>query len=100
MMVRIAPAPIQIPPVAALLFDLHLKYSQALAKSMSFMRVDATIPKSIELMKGAGKTCEPVPYEGAGHGFMRSGEAPDGGPAERKAREEGWKRWMALMKGI
>jgi len=26
-------------------------------------------------MKKAGKTYEPVTYEGAGHGFMRAGEA-------------------------
>src|SRR6266568_8828176 len=37
-------------------------------------RVNATIPKSTELMKKAGKTYEPVTYEGAGHGFMRAGE--------------------------
>src|SRR5438552_6202560 len=34
-------------------------------------RVNATIPKSAELMKKSGKTYEPVTYEGAGHGFMR-----------------------------
>src|SRR5947207_4866688 len=31
-------------------------------------RVNATIPKSEELMKAAGKTYEPVIYPGAGHG--------------------------------
>src|SRR6266704_3682898 len=40
-------------------------------------RVNATIPKSTELMKKAGKTYEPVTYDGAGHGFMRAGEAPE-----------------------
>ena len=44
-------------------------------------RVNATIPKSEELMKKAGKTYEPVTYEGAGHGFMRAGDAPDASPA-------------------
>lgn len=39
-------------------------------------RVNATIPKSQELMKAAGKTYDPVTYEGAGHGFMRAGEDP------------------------
>ncbi len=63
-------------------------------------RVDATVPKTAELMRSAGKTYEPVTYEGAGHGFMRSGEAPDGGRADKNAREEGWKRWMSLMKKI
>ena len=28
-------------------------------------------------MKAAGKTYEPVIYDGAGHGFMRAGEDPD-----------------------
>ena len=38
-------------------------------------RIGATIPKTAELMKAANKTFEPVTYEGAGHGFMRAGEA-------------------------
>jgi len=63
-------------------------------------RVNTTVPKSSELMKDAGKIYEPATYEGASHGFMRSGEAPNAGPADKKAREEGWKRWMALMKSI
>lgn len=61
-------------------------------------RVNATIPKTEELMKAAGKTFEPVIYEGAGHAFMRLGEMPDAEPANRKAREEGWKRWLALLR--
>jgi carboxymethylenebutenolidase len=60
-------------------------------------RVNATIPKSSEGMKAAGKTYEPVTYEGAGHGFMRAGEAPDAKPDDKKAREEGWKRWKELL---
>jgi carboxymethylenebutenolidase len=63
-------------------------------------RVNATIPKSTELMKKAGKTFEPVTYEGAGHGFMRAGEDPDGKEANKKAREEAWKRWKDLLKKI
>jgi carboxymethylenebutenolidase len=61
-------------------------------------RVNATIPKSSELMKKAGKTYEPVTYEGAGHGFMRAGEAPDANAANKKAREEAWARWKELLK--
>ena len=63
-------------------------------------RVNATIPKSTELMKKAGKTYEPVTYEGAGHGFMRAGEAPDASEPNKKAREEGWKRLKNLLKKI
>jgi carboxymethylenebutenolidase len=60
-------------------------------------RVNATIPKSTELMKKAGKTYEPVTYEGAGHGFMRAAEAPDSNEANKKARDEAWKRWKTLL---
>jgi carboxymethylenebutenolidase len=61
-------------------------------------RVNATIPKSAELMKKAGKSFEPVTYEGAGHGFMRAGEDPEGKEANKKARDEAWKRWKDLLK--
>jgi carboxymethylenebutenolidase len=60
-------------------------------------RISATIPKSVELMKAAGKTFEQVTYEGAGHGFMRAGEAPDANEANKKAHDEAWKRWLELL---
>jgi carboxymethylenebutenolidase len=61
-------------------------------------RVNATIPKSTELMKKHGKTYEPVTYEGAGHGFMRAGEAASAGAANKKAHDEAWARWKELLK--
>jgi carboxymethylenebutenolidase len=73
-------------------------------------RVDSTIPKSQELMKAAGKTYEPVTYEGAGHGFMRAGEDPTASEAapeakamkdaNKKARDEAWVRWKELLKKL
>ena len=63
-------------------------------------RVNATIPTSTDLMKKAGKTYEPVVYDGAGHGFMRAGEAPDASEANKKAREEAWKRWTTVLKKL
>jgi len=63
-------------------------------------RVNATIPKSAELMKKAGKTYEPVTYDGAGHGFMRAGEAPDASDVNKKARDEAWKRLKDALKKI
>lgn len=60
-------------------------------------RVNATIPKSEELMKAAGKRFEPVVYAGAGHGFLRAGEALDASPANAKAREEAWKRIREIL---
>ncbi len=63
-------------------------------------RVNATIPKSTELMKQAGKTYEPVIYDGAGHGFMRAGEAPDANAENKKAREAAWQRWKDALKKL
>jgi carboxymethylenebutenolidase len=63
-------------------------------------RVNSTIPKSTELTKQAGKTYEPVTYDGAGHGFMRAGEAPDANAANKKARDEAWARVKALLKKL
>jgi carboxymethylenebutenolidase len=63
-------------------------------------RVGATVPRSTELMKKAGKTYEPVMYDGAGHGFMRAGEAPDALQGNKKARDEAWVRWKQLLKKV
>jgi carboxymethylenebutenolidase len=63
-------------------------------------RITVTVPKAAEAMRAAGKTFEPVTYDGAGHGFMRAGEAPDANDANKKARESAFKRWMDLMKKI
>ena len=60
-------------------------------------RIGATIPDAITNMKAAGKAYDPVTYEGAAHGFMRSGEAPDAKDADKKARAEAWVRWKALL---
>jgi carboxymethylenebutenolidase len=63
-------------------------------------RVNATITTSEELMKAAGKSYEPVIYDGAGHGFMRAGEEPDASAENKKAREDAWVRWKKLLAGI
>jgi carboxymethylenebutenolidase len=60
-------------------------------------RIGATLPDTTTNMKTAGKPFEPVTYDGAGHGFMRAGEAPDASDANKKAREEAWKRWKTLL---
>jgi carboxymethylenebutenolidase len=61
-------------------------------------RINAAIPRTTEAMKKAGKTFEPVIYQGAGHGFMRAGEDPAGNEANKKARQDAWKRWKDLLK--
>jgi len=84
------------------------------------MRIDGTIGTTAEAMKGLSKPYDPVIYAGAGHGFMRAGEpnnpppaaAPAGADeaatkkaadamtayqANRKAHDDAWKRWMAIL---
>jgi carboxymethylenebutenolidase len=63
-------------------------------------RVTQTVSKATEQMKEAKKTYEPVTYEGAGHGFMRAGEAPDANAANKKAHDEAWTRWKEIMKKL
>ena len=73
-------------------------------------RVNATIPKSEQLMKAAGKTYEPVIYAGAGHGFMRAGEDPTANEAtpeakaikdaNKKAHDDAWVRWKGILKKL
>jgi carboxymethylenebutenolidase len=60
-------------------------------------RIGAMIPDAITNMKAAGKTFDPVTYDGAGHGFMRAGEAPDANDANKKARTDAWERWKSLL---
>lgn len=74
-------------------------------------RVGATVPKTQELMKAANKSFDPVTYDGAGHGFMRAGDAPppaetdsqaarDSYPANKKARNDAWARLTAVLKKL
>lgn len=63
-------------------------------------RITATVPKTTEDMKAAGKTYDPVTYEGAGHGFMRSGMQPDASEPNKKARDQAWERWLKLLKNL
>ena len=71
-------------------------------------RIGATVPKTMEMMTAAKKTFEIVTYEGAGHGFMRAGDAPppaadadqkvkDAYAGNRKARDESWTRWKSIL---
>ena len=60
-------------------------------------RIGATVPATAAAMKAAGKTYEPVSYEGAGHGFMRAGVEDNALPAIQQAMTEGWKRWLGLL---
>ncbi|MEK6334972.1 MAG: dienelactone hydrolase family protein [Acidobacteriota bacterium] len=88
------------------------------------MRINASLPATAEAMKELKKTFDPVTYAGAGHGFMRAGEPNNPEPkapvakgdeaadkkaaddyqkaltmykANRKARDEAWVRWKAIL---
>ena len=72
-------------------------------------RVDATIPQATTDMKAAGKTYDPVIYKGAGHGFMRAGQAPPPEasvpaaqaamyPANKAAWDQGFARMVKELK--
>jgi carboxymethylenebutenolidase len=64
-------------------------------------RIDATVPVTVVAMKAAGKTYEPVTYDGAGHGFMRAGEDPTNTiPGNKTAREQGFARLIKLLQGM
>lgn len=85
-------------------------------------RINATLPATVEAMKELKKAFDPVTYAGAGHGFMRAGEAPEpkapeatgnsatdkeaadkhaqaltAYKANKQARADAWKRWKALL---
>jgi carboxymethylenebutenolidase len=60
-------------------------------------RITATVAATAETMKKLGKTFEPVTYDGAGHGFMRAGEAPDASEANKHARDEAWTRLKKVL---
>jgi carboxymethylenebutenolidase len=89
------------------------------------MRINATLPATIPAMKELKKDYDPATYAGAGHGFMRAGDAPPPAPPElkgdaeadksakeayektltnykanKKARDEAWERWKKILAKI
>jgi len=77
-------------------------------------RIDATLPATTQAMTELKKKFEPVTYDGAGHGFMRAGEAPeptdttaadyqkrlDAWKANKTARDDAWARWKKLLASV
>lgn len=88
-------------------------------------RIGATLSATTDAMKELKKTYEPVTYQGAGHGFMRAGDAPEpvapvakgdveadkkdkdafdkavvSYKANKKARDDAWVRWKAILAKI
>ncbi|NKB67926.1 MAG: hypothetical protein GKR89_12770 [Candidatus Latescibacteria bacterium] len=60
-------------------------------------RVTSTVANTAAAMESAGKFFAPVIYEGAGHGFMRSGEEANAAQANRDGHDQGWGRWLELL---
>jgi carboxymethylenebutenolidase len=71
-------------------------------------RIGATVPATTDAMKELKKSYDVVTYEGAGHGFMRAGDAPEPAasetqqvresyPANKKGRYDAWVRWKAIL---
>ena len=74
-------------------------------------RIGATVPGTTDAMKELKKTYDIVTYEGAGHGFMRAGDAPepaadasqqvrDSYPANKKGRDAAWVRWKEILRKL
>lgn len=63
-------------------------------------RVNATIEASKEMMNNAGKDYEPIIYDGAGHGFMRSGQQPDAKEENERARDLAYERLVRILSEI
>jgi carboxymethylenebutenolidase len=63
-------------------------------------RITAAVPTVQTQMKKAGKNYGPVTYEGAGHGFMRTGDQPDASGPDKTARDAAWKRWKELLQKV
>ena len=62
-------------------------------------RITAGVEATAAAMAKAQKKFDHVIYPGAGHGFMRAGEASDGPAEDKSAMEQGWERWKKLLQG-
>ncbi len=60
-------------------------------------RITAGLPATMKAMQAAGKTFDPMTYPGAGHGFMRAGQAPDASAENRHAWQEGFERMLGEL---
>ena len=63
-------------------------------------RITGNVPQVAEAMQQAGKTFDYVVYDGAGHGFLRSGGQEGADEANRKAHEEAWQRITKILESL
>jgi carboxymethylenebutenolidase len=59
-------------------------------------RINGSLPQTQEQMKAAGKSFEMVTYEGAAHGFMRTGDQPNAPESDKKARDAAWVKLKSI----
>lgn len=60
-------------------------------------RVNATIPRTQDLMDRYGKLYDVVIYDGAGHAYMRSGDDPSETGPNKHARDQSWERLTQIL---
>jgi len=60
-------------------------------------RVNATIEPTQANMEREKKSYEPMIYDGAGHAYMRRGDAPDSDDANKTARDQSWERIVEIL---
>ena len=60
-------------------------------------RITAGLPATMKAMQAAGKTFDPITYPGAGHGFMRAGQAPEATAENRRAWQAGFERMLGEL---
>ncbi len=63
-------------------------------------RVTSTVSDTKQTMEKLGKIFQPHIYADAGHGFMRTGEAPDADVPNKKARAEAWSSMIKALHEI
>jgi len=83
----VCPEPENIPNIQARVYGFY---------AGTDTRVDATIPETTKQMKAAGKFYDPLIFEGASHGFMQAGAAPDAKEPDKKAWDASWVKLKAL----
>ncbi len=60
-------------------------------------RITGAVPDVQKKMDELGKKFDAKIYEGAGHAFMRLGEAPDASAANINVYVHGWDRWLEIL---
>lgn len=63
-------------------------------------RVNATIDATKKVMSESKKQFFPTVYKGAGHGFLRAGEAPDAKAADKIARKQAWQKFTKELRSL